>query len=129
MARYEHLPIYKAALDLTVHLEKLVGGFSRYHKYTLGTEMRNASRAMLLQVLKANNAGNANQRRDALLALRELIDALLLVMRVAKEVKALKVLPATCLRWNRWARLPDRTKVGSRTPARRKPEVCQFMGA
>ena len=40
MARYEHLPIYKAALDLTVHLEKLVAGFSRHHKYTLGTEMR-----------------------------------------------------------------------------------------
>jgi len=37
MARYEHLPIYTAALDLTVHLEKLVAGFSRYHKYTLGS--------------------------------------------------------------------------------------------
>jgi len=34
MARYEHLPIYKAALDLTVHLEKLVAGLSRDH---LGT--------------------------------------------------------------------------------------------
>ena len=40
MARYEHLPIYKAALDMTVHFEKLVAGFSRYHKYTLGTELR-----------------------------------------------------------------------------------------
>ncbi len=43
MARFEHLPIYKAALDLTVQLELLVAGFSRYHKYTLGSEMRNAS--------------------------------------------------------------------------------------
>lgn len=90
MARFEHLPIYKAALDLTVQLELLVAGFSRYHKYTLGSEMRNASRAVLHQVLKANNAGSAPQRRDALLALRELIDALLLSMRVAKEVKAFK---------------------------------------
>ncbi len=32
MARYEHLPIYKSALDLCVHFEKLVAGFSRYHK-------------------------------------------------------------------------------------------------
>jgi len=31
MARYEHLPIYKAALDLTVHMEKVVAGFARYH--------------------------------------------------------------------------------------------------
>lgn len=28
MARHEHLPIYKAALDMTVHFEKLVAGFS-----------------------------------------------------------------------------------------------------
>ncbi|MDC8771789.1 hypothetical protein [Roseateles albus] len=40
MARYEHLPIYKAALDLTVHVEKLVAGFSRYHKSTLSTVFR-----------------------------------------------------------------------------------------
>jgi len=31
MARYEHLPIYKAALDLTVHMEKVVAGFGCYH--------------------------------------------------------------------------------------------------
>ncbi len=36
MARYEHLPIYRDALALAVHLEKVVAGFSRYHKYTLG---------------------------------------------------------------------------------------------
>jgi hypothetical protein len=40
MAHYEHLPIYKAALDLTVHLEKLEAEFSRNHTYTLDTEMR-----------------------------------------------------------------------------------------
>lgn len=45
MARYEHLPIYKKALDVAVHFEKVVAGFSRYHKYTLGTELRNQSRA------------------------------------------------------------------------------------
>jgi len=44
MARYEHLPIYKQALDAAVHFEKVVAGFSRYHKYTLGTEIRNQSR-------------------------------------------------------------------------------------
>ena len=56
MARHEHLPIYKAALDMTVHFEKLVAGFSRYHKYTLDTELREGSRAVPQQVLRANNA-------------------------------------------------------------------------
>ena len=55
MARYEHLPIYKAALDVTAHFEKVVTGFSRHHMYTLGTELREGSRAMLMQVLRANN--------------------------------------------------------------------------
>ena len=36
MAQYEHLPIYKKAMDIADYLENLVRGFSRYHKYTLG---------------------------------------------------------------------------------------------
>ncbi len=35
MARYEHLPIYKKAMDLAIYLEKIVRSVSRYHKYTL----------------------------------------------------------------------------------------------
>ncbi|HYN77382.1 MAG TPA: hypothetical protein VES73_06275 [Lamprocystis sp. (in: g-proteobacteria)] len=37
MARYEHLPIYKQAMDVAVHVEKVVAGCSRSHKHTLGT--------------------------------------------------------------------------------------------
>lgn len=44
LARHEHLPIYKAALAVAVDLERQVAGFSRYHKYTLGTDLRNRSR-------------------------------------------------------------------------------------
>jgi len=90
MARYEHLPIYKAALDMTVHFEGLAAGFSRHHKYTLGTELRESSRAVLQQVLRANNAATRGQRAVELLVLRGRIDALLLAMRVAKEVNAFK---------------------------------------
>lgn len=48
MARYERLPIVKAALDLTVYLEKLVAGFSRVHKY-LRAEIALFSSRTLLQ--------------------------------------------------------------------------------
>ena len=43
MAQYEHLPIYKAAFDLNLYVEQIVRNFSRYHKYTLGTELRERS--------------------------------------------------------------------------------------
>ena len=39
MVRYEHLPIYKKAMDLAIDVEKIVRNFSRYHKYTLGREL------------------------------------------------------------------------------------------
>ncbi len=47
VARYEHLPIYKQAMDVAVQFERVVAGFSRYHKYTLGTELRNTSREIV----------------------------------------------------------------------------------
>lgn len=53
MARYEHLPIYKQAMDVAVHFEKLVAGFSRYHKYTLGSELRNKSREIVALIVNA----------------------------------------------------------------------------
>ena len=87
MARYEHLPIYRDALNLAVHFEKMVAGFSRYHKYTLGTEMRNASRQAVKLVIHANN------QTDKLLTLQELrehLEELLLLIRLGKEVQAFK---------------------------------------
>jgi hypothetical protein len=55
MARYEHLPIYTKALDVALHFEKVVAGFSRYHKYTLSSELRNQSRAMVSAIVRANS--------------------------------------------------------------------------
>jgi len=58
MAQYEHLPIYKKAFDMTVYIENSVRGFSRYHKYTLGTDLRNISRAIVRRIVKANSETN-----------------------------------------------------------------------
>ena len=40
MARYEHVPIYKTTMDLTVYLEQVVRNFSRDYTYTLGSDLR-----------------------------------------------------------------------------------------
>ncbi len=62
MARYEHLSIYKSAFDLNVYFEKIVRNFSRYHKYTLGTELRDGARQAVKLVRRANS------EKDKLLA-------------------------------------------------------------
>jgi len=87
MARYEHLPIYKQAMDVAVHFEKVVAGFSRYHKYTLGTELRNTSREVVALIVKANAA---RDKPPELLVLRDRLEQLLILMRLAKEVRAFK---------------------------------------
>jgi len=63
-----------------------VAGFSRYHKYSLGTELRQASRAVVLRIIEAN--GLREGRAEALLQLRGQLEALTLLLRLAKELKA-----------------------------------------
>jgi len=87
MARYEHLPIYKKAFDVAVHFESVVAGFSRYHKYTLGSELRQASRAVVTAIAAANSA---RDKAPQLIALRGRLDELLLLMRLAKEARAFR---------------------------------------
>ena len=82
MARYEHLPIYRAAFDLAVHMEKIVHNFSRYHKYTLGTELRDSSRRILRLIIEANSTRN---RRELLLQLREAMEWFKVLARLCHE--------------------------------------------
>jgi hypothetical protein len=83
MARYEHLPIFRAAYDLTVHIEKIVRHFSRYHKYTLGTDLRNKSRKILEKIIEANNA--RDDRVAHLLELRQELEIFKLLARLCHE--------------------------------------------
>jgi len=56
MARYEHLPIYISAMAVAIHCEKVVAGFSPYHKYTLSTELLNTSREIVTLIVAANSS-------------------------------------------------------------------------
>ncbi|MFA5779930.1 MAG: four helix bundle protein [Elusimicrobiota bacterium] len=85
MAQYEHLPIYKKMFDLTVYIEQIVKNFSRYHKYTIGSEMRNLSREVLVLVIKANSE---KDKKEMLLKVREKLEEMKILARLAKEVKA-----------------------------------------
>lgn len=87
MAQYEHLPIYRKAFDMTIYIENVVRGFSRYHKYTLGTDLRNLSREVLNLIIRANSE---KEKVLTLQHLRNTIEELKVTIRVCKEVKAFK---------------------------------------
>ncbi len=82
MARYEHLPIYREAYDLALHIEKIVRNFSRYHKYTLGTELRNKSRNIVEKIMQANNA---KERMPHLLELRQELETFKIFTRLCHD--------------------------------------------
>ena len=85
MAQAEHLPIYKASYDLCLYLEQVVRNFSRYHKYTLGADLRDSALRVLKLVVRANS------RRDkiaVLLDVREEVEQLKVVLRLCQDVKA-----------------------------------------
>jgi hypothetical protein len=87
MARYKHLPIYRKAFDITVYIENIVRGFSRYHKYTLGTDLRNLSRCVVRLIVRANSQ---REKVATLCRLRDAIEELKVTVRVCKEVKAFR---------------------------------------
>jgi len=83
MARYEHLPIFRDTYDLTVHVEKLVRGFSRYHKYTLGTDLRDRMRGVLDLIVDANNSND--ERGVRLEELRKRLESLKVLNRLCHD--------------------------------------------
>lgn len=86
MARSEHLPIYKRCYELCLYLEQVVRGFSRYHKYGLGSELRAGARRTLALVVRAN--GQAD-KVPVLLELRGECEALKVALRLGHDVQAL----------------------------------------
>lgn len=87
MALHENLPIYKKALDLTVYFEKIVKNFSRYHKYTVGTELRNLSREILSLIVKANSSYD---KKEPLVKVREKLEDLKISIKICKEINAFR---------------------------------------
>jgi len=87
MARYEHLPIYKKAMETAVYMQDVVRGFSRYDKYSVGADLKDLSRQILRLIVRANTALD---KRAVLRELVENCEMLKITLVFAKEVKAFK---------------------------------------
>ena len=87
MSYYEHLPIYKKSMDFVIYIENIVRGFSRYHKYSIGSDLRKLAYLMVQLIIKANNQ---MKRLIILHELRDTIEQAKTVLRLCKEIKAFK---------------------------------------
>ena len=87
MARFRHLPVWKTALDLAVHLEQAVRRFPRYHKYTLGSELRQTAQRICRLVARANEARDAG-RMATLDELVGAVEEMKTLLTLAQEIKA-----------------------------------------
>ncbi|CAN2042083.1 Four helix bundle protein [Candidatus Magnetomoraceae bacterium gMMP-15] len=85
MARYEHLPIYKNAMELALYLQNTVRNFSRYNKYTIGSELRDLSRDIIKLIIRANST---TEKITVLPDLVENCEMLKVMLVFAKEAKA-----------------------------------------
>ncbi len=85
MAQLVHLPIHKKAYDLTLYFENIVRSFSRYHKYTVGSELRQLSRKSLQLIRRANNSSS---KAPILEQLRERLEDLKLTIRLCTDLKS-----------------------------------------
>jgi len=84
---YEKLPIFKKALDLNVYIEEAVRNFSHYHKYAIGSELRQKAREVLYGIYRVYFS---TDKREAIVTLRNGIEELKITIYLAKELKSLR---------------------------------------
>ncbi len=85
MARYEHLPLYKKAMELAVYLQDVVRHFSRYDKYSTGADLRELSRDIIRMIIRANSM---TDKAEMVAELVVACDMLKSTIVLAKETKA-----------------------------------------
>lgn len=83
----EALPIYKSALNLAIYMEQIVRGFEKYHKYTMGVELREKSKTLLFAINRANLSEDKVQK---LTQLRDACEDMKMLIQLSKELKAFK---------------------------------------
>jgi len=85
MARYEHLPLYAKAMELAVYLQGTVRNFSRYDKYTTGSDLRNLSREIIRLIIEANSQTDKSVKVAELVVACDLMKTTIVF---AKDTKA-----------------------------------------
>jgi hypothetical protein len=86
MAHMDHLPIWRDANRLLVIIEEAVRHFPRYHKYTLGTDLRRQAMGICRLIVRAYHEKDGRVQHVRRLALA--VDDLKVLVQLGKEVRA-----------------------------------------
>ena len=82
---YTKLPIFKKALEINAYIDTIVKGFSRYHKYSIGQELREKAREVIYAIYKVYFTAN---KIEAITHLRDSNEELKIIIYLAKEIEA-----------------------------------------
>ena len=87
MARYEHLPVYKAVYDLNLYFFKLSQNFPKDFKYGLAQEVRGLLTETLDLIIIANNS---KDKRAVLQKASLVIERMKFKVRLLHDLKIIK---------------------------------------
>jgi len=85
--RYDNLPIYRSVMKLCIYVESIVKSFDKYHKYTIGEDLRSFSKEMLFMIHRANIA---KEKKEKLQNLTYRCEDMKMLINLSKELKAFK---------------------------------------
>ncbi len=83
----QNFPIFRSALELCVYIETIVKGFDKYHKYTIGEDMRKFSKDIIFII---NRVGLSQDRKRVLTKLRDRCEDMKMLILISKELQAFK---------------------------------------
>ena len=88
MARFEHLPVYKASYDLWFGVFHLSRHFKREFKYTIGERLQQETLDLITNIYRANSR---KDKRAVLEIALENIEVIRLLLRLLKDLKQINL--------------------------------------
>jgi len=85
--RYDNLPIYRSTMNLCVYVETIVKSFDKYHKYTIGEDLRTYSKELMFMIHRANIS---HEKKEKLQELTYKCEDLKMLITLGKELQAFK---------------------------------------
>lgn len=84
MARYKHLPIFQAAYNFNIEINKRVVNFPRLYRYSTGEKLKNSAFDLMNLIIKANSQVDRVMLLDAA---EEILENLKLLVRMCYDLK------------------------------------------